>query len=110
MVWMNKTGAVAPIASSYNANGAVPSATNVVAGGHTWNVYRGSNGSNAVYSFVRTSNTSSGTVDLLALFSWLRTNGWWGDVTLGAQQFGYEISGSAGGLTFRTNSYSLNYS
>lgn len=110
MVWMNKTGAVQPIASSYDANGAVPSARNVTAGGHTWNIYRGSNGSNAVYSFVRTSNTSSGTVDILALFNWLKTNGWWGDVTLGAQQFGYEITSSSGGLTFTTNSYNLNYS
>jgi len=106
MVWMNKAGAVGPIAASYDGNGAVPSATNVTAGGHTWNIYRGSNGSNAVYSFVRTSNTSSGTVDLLALFTWLRTNGWWGDVTLGQQQFGYEIT-SASNLTFTTNSYSL---
>jgi hypothetical protein len=110
MVWMNKQGAVGPIAASYDANGAVPSAANVTVGGHTWNIYRGSNGANAVYSFVRTSNTSSGTVDLLALFTWLRTNGWWGDVTLGQQQFGYEITSSAGGLTFTTNSYTLNYS
>ena len=35
-------------------------------GGHTWDVYRGSNGTNAVFSFVRTSNTNSGTVDVLA--------------------------------------------
>lgn len=110
MVWMNKAGAVGPIAASYDANGAVPSASNVSVGGHTWNIYRGSNGSNTVYSFVRTSNTSSGTVDLLALFTWLRTNGWWGDVTLGAQQFGYEITSSSGGLEFTTNDYALSYS
>jgi hypothetical protein len=110
MVWMNKYGQVGPIASSYDANGAVPSASNVTLGGHTWNIYRGSNGSNAVYSFVRTSNTNSGTVDLLALFTWLKTNGWWGDVTLGAQQFGYEISGTGGALTFTTNNYTLSYS
>ncbi|MDQ1306199.1 MAG: hypothetical protein QG671_2031 [Actinomycetota bacterium] len=110
MVWMNKAGAVGPIAGSYDANGAVPSASNVSAGGHTWNIYRGSNGSNAVYSFVRTSDTTSGTVDLLALFTWLKTNGWWGDVTLGQQQFGYEITGAPGGLTFTTKSYDLRYS
>ena len=110
MVWMNKGGAVGPIAAGYDANGAVPSASNITVGGHTWNIYRGSNGSNAVYSFVRTSNTNAGTVDLLALFTWLRTNGWWADVTLGAQQFGYEITSSSGGLTFRTNSYNLSFS
>lgn len=110
MVWMNKTGEVSPIADNYDSNGAIPSATNVSAGGHTWNIYRGSNGSNAVYSFVRTSNTSSGTVDLLTLLNWLTTNDWWGDVTLGAQQFGYEITSASGGLTFTTNSYDLSYS
>ncbi len=109
MVWMNKYGAVGPIAASYDANGAVPSVSNISLGGHTWNIYKGSNGSNAVYSFVRTSNTSSGTVDILALFNWLKSNGWWGDVTLGAQQFGYEITSSSGG-TFTTNSYSLSAS
>ena len=42
---------------------------------------------------------------------WLQTNGWWGDVTLGQQQFGYEISGTGGSpLTFTTNSYNLSYS
>jgi hypothetical protein len=110
MVWMNKAGKVGPIAASYDANGAVPSATNVSVGGHTFNVYRGSNGSNAVYSFVRTSNTNSGTVDILAIFNWLKTNGWWGDVTLGSQQFGFEISGTGSALTFTTNSYGLSYS
>jgi hypothetical protein len=60
----------------------VSSGTNVSAGGHTWN------GSSAVYSFLRTSSTNSGTVDLLALFTWLPTNGWSGDVTFGRQQFG----------------------
>ena len=111
MVWMNKVGNVGPIAASYDSNGAVPSASNVSVGGHTFNVFKGSNGSNAVYSFVRTSNTNSGTVDILAIFKWLQTNGWWGDVTLGQQQFGYEISGTGGSpLTFTTNSYNLSYS
>ena len=106
---MNQAGAVGPIAEKYDANGAVPSAKNVTVGGHTWNIYRGSNGANTVYSFVRTSNTNAGTVDLLALFTWLRSNGWWGDVTLGAQQFGYEITSSGNG-TFTTNNYTLSYS
>jgi hypothetical protein len=110
MVWMNQAGAVGPIAEKYDSNGAVPSARSVSLGGHTWNIYRGSNGANAVYSFVRTSNTTSGTVDLLALFTWLKSSGWWGDVLLGQQQFGYEITSANGGLTFTTNSYDLRYS
>jgi hypothetical protein len=110
MIWTNKKGAVGPIAESYDANGAVPSASNVSVGGASWNIYRGSNGANAVYSFLRTSDSNSGTLDVLAMLNWLKTNGWWGDVTLGQFQFGYEISGTAGTSDFVTNSYSLSVS
>jgi hypothetical protein len=110
MIWTNKQGAVGPIAESYNSNGAVPTATNVNVGGATWNIYRGSNGANAVFSFVRTSNSNSGTLNVLAMLNWLRTNNWWADVTLGQFQFGYEISGTAGQSAFTTNSYTLSFS
>ncbi|WP_306345208.1 cellulose binding domain-containing protein [Rhizomonospora bruguierae] len=110
MIWTNQNGAVGPIAESYDANGAVPSARNVSAGGHTWNVYRGSNGSNAVFSFIRTSKTNSGTVDVLAVLNWLRTQGWWGDVTVGEVQFGFELSGTAGQSSFVCTSFSLDFS
>jgi hypothetical protein len=98
MLWMNKTGPVAPIGSLQRT---------VTVGGHTWNVYRGSNGSNAVFSFVRTGNVSSGSVDVLAVLRWIRTTGWFADVTLGNVQLGFEITSSAGGLNFSTNSYSV---
>ena len=107
MIWMNQHGAVGPIAESYDSNGAVPSARNVTAGGHTWNVYRGSNGSNAVFSFVRTAGTSSGTVDVRAVLTWLRSQGWWGDVTVGDVQFGFELSGTAGRSDFVCTSCSI---
>jgi hypothetical protein len=109
MIWTNQKGAVGPIAESYDANGAVPSARNVSAGGHTWNVYRGSNGSNQVYSFIRTSQTNSATIDVLSVLNWLRTNGWYGDVTVGDIQFGFEISGTAGQSNFVCNSFNLTY-
>jgi cellulose binding protein with CBM2 domain/glycosyl hydrolase family 12 len=109
MLWTNQHGAVGPIAESYDANGAVPNVRNLSVGGHTWNVYRGSNGANAVFSFIRT-NTSSGTIDILAIMNWLRTNAWWGDVTVGELQFGFEITGTAGQSAFTTNSFSLAYS
>ncbi|MFI7546766.1 cellulose binding domain-containing protein [Actinoplanes sp. NPDC049599] len=109
MIWTNKQGAVGPIAEKYDANGAVPTAANVSVGGATWNIYRGSNGANAVFSFVRTSNSTSGTLNVLAMLNWLRTNSWWGDVTLGQFQFGYEISGTAGQSAFTTNSYNLTF-
>ncbi|MFD5824638.1 hypothetical protein [Lentzea sp. NPDC060358] len=98
MLWMTKTGPVGPL-GTFQVRASV--------GGHTWDVYRGSNGHNAVFSFVRSSNASSGTVDVKAVLTWIRTRGWWGDVTLGEVQFGYEITSSSGGKTFTTNGYSV---
>jgi hypothetical protein len=101
MLWMNKVGAVGPLGSLQ---------TTASVGGHTWQIYSGSNGANAVFSFVRTSNTNSGTVDVLAVMNWIRSQGWFGDVTVGDVQMGYEITSSAGGLNFTTNSYSVSFS
>jgi hypothetical protein len=109
MLWTNWRGAVGPIASRYDQNGAVPDARNVNIGGHTWNVYRGSNGANAVFSFLRVGNTNSGTIDVLAVMNWLRIQGWWGDVTMGEAQFGFEISGTAGQAGFVSN-FTVDYS
>jgi glycosyl hydrolase family 12 len=101
MIWMNKQGAVGPIGGRQ---------TTTSVGGHTFDVHRGSNGSNQVFSFVRTGNTNSGSVDIKAILNWLRTNGWMGDVNVTDVQFGFEITSSSGGLNFTTNSYSVNYS
>jgi hypothetical protein len=110
MLWMNETGSVGPIASSYDANGAVPAERNVSVGGHTWNVYSGTNGSNQVFSFVRTSKTNSATVDVLAIMNWLRSQGWWGDVTLGDVQFGFEITSTAGQQSgFTCDTFTVDY-
>ena len=110
MLWMNWNGAVGPIAEQYDANGAVPAFRNLSLGGHTWNVYRGSNGANAVFSFLRTSQTNSGNVDVRAILNWLRTQGWWGDVNVGEVQFGFEISGTNGAAAFTDNSFSVAWS
>lgn len=99
MLWMNKAGAVGPLGTSQGS---------VTLGGHSWTVYKGSNGANAVFSFVRNGNTSAGTVDILAILKWIKnTKGWFSDITLGNVQFGYEITSSAGGLDFTTNSYQV---
>lgn len=46
--------------------------------------------------------------DVLAVLNWLKnTKGWFGDITLGNVQFGYEITSSSGGLNFTTNSFSV---
>jgi hypothetical protein len=101
MLWMNKTGAVGPLGSLQ---------TSASVGGHTWDVYKGSNGSNQVFSFVRHGNTSSGGVDVKAVLNWIRSRGWFGDVNLGEVQFGFEITSSSGGLNFTSNSFSVSSS
>ncbi|MYY07162.1 MULTISPECIES: hypothetical protein [unclassified Streptomyces] len=102
MLWVNHTGAVGPLGSSQGT---------VTLGGHTWTVYKGDNGSNEVFSFLRTSDSASGTVDILPILKWIKdTKGWWGDETIGDVQFGYEITSSAGGLDFRTNSFGVSFS
>jgi hypothetical protein len=98
MLWMNKTGAVGPLGTRQ---------TSATVGGHTWDVFSGSNGANQVFSFVRQGNTSSATVDIRAVFNWIRSRGWFGDVTISEVQFGFEITSSAGGLNFTSNSYSV---
>jgi hypothetical protein len=101
MLWMNKYGPIGPIGSFQ---------TNAAVGGHSWAVYRGSNGSNQVFSFIRSSNTHAGTVDIRAIMNWIRGRGWYGDVTLSSVQFGYEITSASGSLNFTTNSFSVSYS
>ncbi|UMP03368.1 GH12 family glycosyl hydrolase domain-containing protein [Amycolatopsis sp. EV170708-02-1] len=101
MLWMNKQGAVGAIGSKE---------TTVSVGGHTWDVYRGSNGANAVFSFLRTSDTNAGSVDVLAVLNWIKNRGWYGDVTVGEVQFGFEITSSSGGMNFSANSYSVSSS
>ncbi|KDR66527.1 hypothetical protein GALMADRAFT_147761 [Galerina marginata CBS 339.88] len=51
MVWLANIN-VGPISSSYGANGANPVATNIALAGHTWNLYKGPNGSTTVFSFL----------------------------------------------------------
>ncbi|MGW2256521.1 GH12 family glycosyl hydrolase domain-containing protein [Streptomyces sp. NPDC001780] len=99
MLWVNYNGAVGPLGSAQGT---------ATLGGHTWNVYKGNNGNNEVFSFLRTSDSTAGTVDILPILKWIKdTKGWWGNVTIGDVQFGYEITSSAGGLDFRTNSFSV---
>ncbi|MFB8178699.1 hypothetical protein ACFC8N_22100 [Streptomyces sp. NPDC055966] len=102
MLWVNKTGAVGPLGTSQGS---------VTLGGSTWTAYKGNNGSNDVFSFVRSSNSSSGSVNILPILKWIKdTKGWFGDVTIGDLQFGFEITSSAGGLNFTVNSESVSSS
>ena len=113
MLCMNSYGDVKPISYNYDSYGnAVPYYWGVPVGGHTWNVYRGNNGGNEVFSFVRVDgNISSGTVDLQEILNWIKdVPEWYGDVYLGQVQFGYEITSSynnGNGYNFKTNNFSV---
>lgn len=102
MLWMSQYGPVGPIGSQV---------TTATVGGHTWDVYTGSNGSNEVFSFVRQGNTNSGSVDIKAIMDWIAQQGWYdSNVLVGDVQFGYEITSSAGGMDFTTNNFSVSSS
>ncbi|GAA2290951.1 hypothetical protein GCM10010234_34980 [Streptomyces hawaiiensis] len=102
MLWVNKTGPVGPLGTSQGS---------VSLGGHSWNVFKGTNGSNEVFSFIRTSNSSSGTVNILSILKWIKdTKKWMGNETIGDVQFGYEVTSSSGGLNFTTNNLTVSSS
>lgn len=100
MLWVNYNGPVGPI-GTYQAN--------VTLGGHNWNVFKGTNGSNQVFSFLRTTDSNSGTVDVKPVLNWIAyTKGWMpGNEVIGDVQFGYEITSSSGGLDFNTNNLTV---
>lgn len=110
MLWVNWSGGMGPIAYNYGCGGypatACPAATNVNVGGHTWDVFQGNNGHNIVYSFLRTSNTNSGTVDITAISQWLRNNGWFANAHLHDIQLGWEIT-QANGTNFYMNDFDI---
>ncbi|MET7791288.1 hypothetical protein ABZS93_32575 [Streptomyces sp900116325] len=102
MLWVNYNGAVGALGTSQGT---------VTLGGHTWTAYKGDNGANQVFSFLRTSDSTSGTVDVLPILKWIKdTKGWWGNETISDVQLGYEITSSSGGLDFTTNSFSVSSS
>ena len=114
MLWMNYTGTssgcgnVKPISYNWNASGcAIPVFTNVSVGGSTWNIYRGSNGGNQVFSFLRTTKTNSANIDVLAILNYLKNKGWMGDVKMGQLQYGFEITSSSGGMNFNARNFGV---
>lgn len=113
MLWMNWRGKMGPIARSWDAKGKpAVEMTGVTVGGHTWDVYKGSNGTNVVFTFMCTSPVTAGEVDVKAVLDWIRARGWFsrpagGDVRLDEVQFGWEISSSVGGLDFAVNDFSV---
>lgn len=113
MLWMNWRGKMGPIARSWDATGKpAVEVTGVTVGGHTWDVYKGTNGVNVVFTFMGTSPATAGEVDIKAVLDWIKARGWFdrterGDVLLDEVQFGWEISASAGGLDFAVNDFAV---
>ena len=94
MVWTKWTSNVGPWGSLYQSN--------VSIGGTTYNVYQ----PGGPWSFLRTSQSSSSSVNLAAIFKWLVNNGKLPNGTVGQVQFGVEIT--SGNSTWTVNSCSVN--
>lgn len=108
MLWTNWTGSAGPIANSYSCNGACPTYTNVSVGGGTWNVYEGSNGSNKVISLLLTTKSNNKTLDIKAILNWIKSTGYFGNITVGSVQYGVEVtSTNSTNETFTINNWSL---
>jgi hypothetical protein len=113
MLWMNWHGKMGPIARSWNAKGEpAVDVAGVSVGGHTWDVYRGTNGQNEVITFLCTNPVTTGAVDIKAILDWIKARGWFdahrhGDVLLDEVQFGWEISASPGGLDFAVSDFAV---
>ena len=108
MLWMNFTqGNVFPASSTTD-----PAVSSVTTGGHTWNVYYGGYGGHDVISLLRTTNTTSATVDIKDIFDWLITNKGTFDSswTLYQVQFWPEIVSDGGVQSFVVNNYSVSSS
>ena len=93
MVWTKWTSNVGPWGSLYQSN--------VSIGGRTYNVYQ----PGGPWSFLATSQSSSGSVNLAAIFKWLVSNGKLGNGNVGQCQYGVEIT--SGNSTWTVKSCSI---
>ncbi|MFI1989936.1 cellulose binding domain-containing protein [Actinoplanes sp. NPDC020271] len=99
MVWLYKSGGAGPVGTKQ---------ATVTVGGTTWDLYRGNIGWN-VYSFVRTSNTTSAVLDLTDFTDDLAGRGWLDKTKyLSSVQAGTEIFTGSGQLD--TSAYSVRIS
>jgi uncharacterized protein YjdB len=111
MIW-NTWNGTSPIAQSYNANGAVPTYTNITISGRTYNVYTGTGGSGPYcMSFLPTTQAASATIDITAILQWVYSVGYFSNPTnpnLLGIECGWEITSTGGAQkTYTMNSYSV---
>jgi hypothetical protein len=91
MIWVNSTNGAGPISQQTVIS-------NISIGGSTWNLHRGNIGWN-VWSFVRTSNSGSGSINVKNFTDYLRANqGMAASKYLTSVQFGTEIFRGVGNL------------
>ncbi|TDC28343.1 glycosyl hydrolase family 5, partial [Micromonospora sp. KC213] len=100
MIWLNRQGSIQPIGSPVG---------NATIDGRTWQVWRGSNGSNNVISYLSPSTISSANLNLLAFIRDTRdrgaiTNSWY----LTSIQAGFEPWQGGVGLAVNSFSASVN--
>ena len=112
MIW-EKWNGNGPLAYAYGCSGypstACPFATNVSIGGATYNVFQGNNGHNVI-SFMRTSQRTSGSENVLLFMNWVASNGKLVSKTFSTADFGIEITSTSGSQTFTLKSYSSSIS
>jgi hypothetical protein len=92
MVWVYETSGIGPRGSLVSSNQSIA--------GHTWNVYR-ENSTYNVISFVRTSNSTSGSFNMGTMLRWAVSQGWLSNTTVTVNSFGFEV--------FGTNNQSMNW-
>jgi hypothetical protein len=111
-LWMNWNGNMSPTSVVYGDPVPAPDRSNLAVGGHSWNVYL-PNGNNSTATFVRTTDTNSGSVDILAILRWIIANYNTGrgginyNWTLDQVQFGFDITSDGSTQAFVTNSFSV---
>lgn len=114
MIWMNYTGTssgggnVKPASFNWSSTGnAVPVYTNVNIGGVTYNVFEGNVG-HPVISLLRTTKTNNATTDLKAVLNWIKSIGYFGNITVGQVQYGVEVtSTSSTNATWTMGNYTV---
>ncbi len=93
MVWTQWGGGAGPWGSLYQSN--------VSIGGTTYNVYQ----PGGYWSFLKTSQASSGSCNLGAIYQWLVNNNKLGNNTVGSVQYGVEITNGSGWWTINSCSF-----
>ena len=115
MIWTNYTGTdtgggnVEPISSTYTSAGNAQAVyTNVSIGGATYNVFEGNTGHNVI-SLLRTSKSNNTTTNILAVLQWIKSVGYFGNITVGQLQYGVEATSTSGSETWTMSNYTLTH-